>query len=75
MDEPTSGLDYHNMEKISDHLKELAKQGKTIFVITHDYEFAAMACNKVLFFEDGDKVSMFPVKGNIEKLYDCFMKH
>lgn len=75
LDEPTSGLDYHNMEKISDHLKELAKQGKTIFVITHDYEFAAMACNKVLFFEDGDKVSMFLVKGNIEKLYDCFMKH
>lgn len=75
LDEPTSGLDYHNMEKISDHLKELAEQGKTIFVITHDYEFAAMACNKVLFFEGKDKISMFPVKENIEKLYDCFMKH
>lgn len=75
LDEPTSGLDYHNMEKISNHLKELAGQGKTIFVITHDYEFAAMACNTVLFFENEDKVSMFPVKGNLEKLYNCFMKH
>lgn len=75
LDEPTSGLDYHNMERISDHLKELAGQGKTILVITHDYEFAAMACNSVLFFESKDRVSMFPVKGNLGKLYDCFMKH
>lgn len=75
LDEPTSGLDYHSMERISAHLKELAGEGKTIFVITHDYEFAAMTCSSVLFFESKDKVSMFPVKGNLGKLYDCFMQH
>lgn len=75
LDEPTSGLDYHSMERISVHLKELAGKGKTIFVITHDYEFAAMTCNSVLFFENKNKVSAFPVKGNLGKLYDCFMQH
>lgn len=36
------------MMRISEHLKALAQKGKTILIITHDYEFAAMTCNRVL---------------------------
>lgn len=37
-DEPTSGLDKKQMLKIAEYLKEMTAEGKTIIVITHDYE-------------------------------------
>lgn len=75
LDEPTSGLDFKNMQRISDHLKSLAEKGKTVLIITHDYEFAAMTCNRVLHFTDGSHVEDFPLQGNLEKLYSCLMAH
>ena len=38
-DEPTSGLDYAHMLEVSRLLRELAKQGLCVVVITHDGEF------------------------------------
>lgn len=73
LDEPTSGLDYKNMCNISNHIRELSAKGKTILIITHDYEFAAMTCNKVLHFISSDKIEMFDLTSNQEKLLDCFM--
>lgn len=75
LDEPTSGLDFRNMQRISEHLKLLAEKGKTILIITHDYEFAAMTCNRALHFSDGSHVEDFPLQGNLEKLYSCLMAH
>lgn len=37
-DEPTSGLDKKQMLKIAEYLKEMTAEGKTVIVITHDYE-------------------------------------
>ena len=73
LDEPTSGLDFKNMMKISEHLKALAEKGKTILIITHDYEFAAMTCNRVLHFADKHRVETFPLQGNLSRLYSCLM--
>ncbi len=38
-DEPTSGLDYHHMLQVAGVLKRLKNMGKTILVVTHDWEF------------------------------------
>ena len=73
LDEPTSGLDFKNMMRISEHLKALAQKGKTILIITHDYEFAAMTCNRVLHFVDKGHTEIFPLEGNLSRLYSCLM--
>lgn len=74
LDEPTSGLDYHNMQRISTHLKALAAQGRTLLIITHDYEFAAMTCDSVLHLQDGGACEQFPLAGNLTRLYDVLMQ-
>lgn len=48
LDEPTSGLDYRNMLHVSTLLKDLAKSGKAVLIISHDYEFIAHTCLRVL---------------------------
>lgn len=52
-DEPTSGLDYRHMKEVSALMKKLAKQGKTIFVSTHDPELAAECCDRIIRIKDG----------------------
>jgi energy-coupling factor transport system ATP-binding protein len=47
LDEPTSGLDGQNMRLVSKALQYAAAQGKTIFLITHDYELVSMCCTNV----------------------------
>lgn len=53
LDEPTSGLDMENMNRVSALLKCLRAEGKTVFVITHDYEFLLNTCDRVLWLENG----------------------
>lgn len=52
-DEPTSGLDKNSMERVATFVKELSKKGKTIFVVTHDYEFICKCCTRVLRINEG----------------------
>ncbi len=73
LDEPTSGLDFKNMVRISRYLRELSQKGKTVMIITHDYEFAAMTCNRVLHFADSGHVETFPLKENLSRLYSSLM--
>ena len=42
-------------------------------IITHDYEFAAMTCNRVLHFIDSNHVETFPLKENLSMLYSSLM--
>lgn len=53
-DEPTSGLDPVNAQKIKRRIKELKKQGKTIFVTTHDMTTADELCDRVSFISEGE---------------------
>lgn len=68
LDEPTSGLDGENMRRISRHLESLSKQGKTIIVITHDYEFAVSTCNRAIGLAEGRCHVNFYINHNSEKL-------
>jgi len=52
-DEPTSGLDYEGMVRVAKIVRDLSKQGKIIFVVTHDYEFFCRTCSRMLVFSDG----------------------
>lgn len=52
-DEPTSGLDYSHMVKVSELLKTLAEDGRTVLVSTHDPELIELCCDYVLSINDG----------------------
>lgn len=54
LDEPTSGLDPLNARKMKDIILNLSKQGKTIFLTTHNMHDADELCNRVAFIVDGE---------------------
>ena len=49
-DEPTSGLDYSHMLQVSELLKKLRDNGKTVIMVTHDIELIKNACTVVIPF-------------------------
>ena len=52
-DEPTSALDPEMVGEVLDVMKELAEQGMTMVVVTHEMGFAKEVGNRVLFMADG----------------------
>ena len=52
-DEPTSALDPEMVGEVLDVMKELAKQGMTMVVVTHEMGFAREVANRVIFLDDG----------------------
>ncbi|MDO5499273.1 MAG: amino acid ABC transporter ATP-binding protein [Propionibacteriaceae bacterium] len=55
-DEPTSALDPEMVNEVLDVMVDLAKQGMTMVVITHEMGFARKAGNRVVFMSDGQIV-------------------
>lgn len=53
LDEPTSGLDPVNAHNIKSIILDLKRQGKTIFLTTHNMYDADELCDKVAFISDG----------------------
>lgn len=53
LDEPTSGLDPVNMQKIINIILKKKAAGKTIFLTTHNMNFAEEICDRVAFVVDG----------------------
>lgn len=53
LDEPTSGLDFNSMEKVRLLIQEQQKKGIKFFIISHDIEFIARTCNRILKLENG----------------------
>lgn len=52
-DEATSALDPEMVKDVLDVMKELAREGMTMVVVTHEMGFAKEVSNKVAFMEDG----------------------
>ena len=52
-DEPTSALDPEMVGEVLDVMKELAKEGMTMIVVTHEMGFAREVANRVIFLDDG----------------------
>ena len=55
-DEPTSALDPEMISEVLDVMKELAKSGMTMIVVTHEMGFAREVADRVLFFDYGNIV-------------------
>lgn len=67
MDEPSSGLDYKNMSNMAKAIKYAASLGKTIFLITHDYELVNTCCTHYYnLSEEND----YELQENIKKKLD-----
>ncbi|MGF1570343.1 MAG: amino acid ABC transporter ATP-binding protein [Nodosilinea sp.] len=52
-DEPTSALDPELVGEVLGVMRQLAEEGMTMVVVTHEMQFAKEVSNRVLFFNDG----------------------
>ena len=52
-DEPTSALDPEMVKEVLDVMKQLAKSGMTMIVVTHEMGFAREVGDRILFFDKG----------------------
>ena len=52
-DEPTSALDPEMVKDVLDVMKDLARGGMTMMVVTHEMGFAREVSNRMLFMDDG----------------------
>ncbi len=55
-DEPTSALDPEMINEVLDVMVELAKEGMTMMVVTHEMGFAKKVANRVIFMDAGEIV-------------------
>jgi len=55
-DEPTSALDPEMIKEVLDVMRELARSGLTMLVVTHEMGFAREVADRVLFFDKGEIV-------------------
>lgn len=53
-DEPTSALDPELVGEVLEAMKELASEGVTLVIATHEMEFARRAADRVIFVEQGE---------------------
>jgi general L-amino acid transport system ATP-binding protein len=52
-DEPTSALDPEMVKEVLDVMTELAKQGMTMLVVTHEMGFARAVADRIIFMDEG----------------------
>ncbi len=65
-DEPTSALDPEMVGEVLDVMKELAQEGMTMVVVTHEMGFAREVADRVLFMDGGVIVE----EGSPEEIFD-----
>ena len=65
-DEPTSALDPEMVGEVLDVMKELAEEGMTMVVVTHEMGFAREVGNRLLFMADGRLLE----QGDPKELFD-----
>ena len=59
-DEPTSALDPEMIKEVLDVMTELAKEGMTMIVVTHEMGFAKTVADKMVFMDFGEIVEVAP---------------
>lgn len=65
-DEPTSALDPEMINEVLDVMVDLARQGMTMIVVTHEMNFARRVADRVVFMADGAIVE----EGTPEEFFD-----
>jgi ABC-type polar amino acid transport system ATPase subunit len=59
-DEPTSALDPEMIREVLDVMRDLARSGLTMVVVTHEMGFAREVCDRLVFIDDGEIVEEGP---------------
>jgi glutamate transport system ATP-binding protein len=59
-DEPTSALDPEMIREVLDVMRDLARDGMTMAVVTHEMGFAREVCDRVVFIDEGRIVEQAP---------------
>jgi ABC-type polar amino acid transport system ATPase subunit len=59
-DEPTSALDPEMIKEVLDVMVELAKEGMTMLVVSHEMGFAREAAHRVIFMDNGEVIEEGP---------------
>ncbi len=65
-DEPTSALDPEMTKEVLDVMKDLADEGMTMMVVSHEMGFAKAAANKVVYMDNAEIIEM----GTPEQIFD-----
>ena len=65
-DEPTSALDPEMVGEVLEVMKDLAKSGMTMVVVTHEMGFAREVSNRVIFIDDG----LIAEEGSPKEVFD-----
>ncbi|ANQ53999.1 ABC transporter [Thermosipho affectus] len=72
LDEPTSGLDAESKKIISNRIKKLKLNKKTVLYITHEDEEVESICDKVLILEEGE-IKFFGTVEDFWRKYERFV--
>jgi polar amino acid transport system ATP-binding protein len=59
-DEPTSALDPEMVKEVLDTMIDLAEEGMTMLVVTHEMNFARSVADRVIFMDLGEIVEVAP---------------
>src|SRR5205823_3039235 len=59
-DEPTSALDPEMIKEVLDVMLDLAREGMTMVVVSHEMGFARAAANRTIFMDQGEIVEQGP---------------
>jgi len=65
-DEPTSALDPEMVGEVLEVMKDMAGQGMTMVVVTHEMGFAREVSNRIMFLDDG----VIAEEGSPEEIFD-----
>jgi len=61
-DEPTSALDPEMIEEVLNVIKDLAKEDRTMMLVTHEIGFAREAADRAIFIDGGEIIEQAPPK-------------
>jgi ABC-type polar amino acid transport system ATPase subunit len=60
LDEPTSALDPELIGEVIDTLRDLAKEGTTMLIVSHEMSFAREVADEMMFYDEGTIVETGP---------------
>jgi polar amino acid transport system ATP-binding protein len=66
-DEPTSALDPEMIKEVLDVMVELAREGMTMLVVSHEMGFARAAAHSVVFMDNGEIIE----RGTPDEVFSC----
>ncbi len=61
-DEPTSALDPEMIKEVLDVMVDLAREGMTMIVVSHEMGFARQVADRIVFMDEGQIIEMAPPK-------------